>query len=47
MNALLNYVRGVESLSRGLGIAAMHLLLVVLAVLIFPILARGTDVPTI
>ena len=41
MNALVKYVRGVESLVRGLGIAAMYLLLVILAVLMFPVFARG------
>lgn len=47
MNALAKYVRGVEFLVRGLGIAAMYLLLVILAVLLFPVLARGGDVSTI
>lgn len=47
MTALLKYVRGVESLVRGLGIAAMYLLLVILAVLMFPVFARGGDISTI
>ena len=47
MKALLNYVRGVESLVRGLGIASMYLLLVILAVLMFPVFARGGDISTI
>ncbi|MGN0855342.1 MAG: DUF805 domain-containing protein [Kiritimatiellia bacterium] len=47
MNALKAYVRGVESLVRGLGIAAMYLLLVILAVLMFPVFARGGEISTI
>ena len=47
MNALVKYVRGVESLVRGLGIAAMYLLLVILAVLMFPVFARGSGINTI
>lgn len=47
MSALLKYVRGVESLVRGLGIASMYLLLVILAVLMFPVFARGGDISTI
>lgn len=47
MNTLAKYVRGVESLVRGLGIAAMYLLLVILAVLMFPVLVRGNGVSTI
>ena len=51
MNNLIRYVhasvRGVESLVRGLGIASMYLLLVILAVLMFPVFARGGDISTI
>jgi len=47
MHALVKYVRGVEALVRGLGIAAMYLLLVILAVLMFPVFARGTGINTI
>ena len=47
MNALVKYVRVVESLVRGLGLASMYLLLVILAVLMFPVFARGSDVSTI
>lgn len=47
MNTLTKYVRGVEFLVRGLGIAAMYLLLVILAVLMFPVFARGGDISTI
>lgn len=47
MDILVKYVRGVESLVRGLGIASMYLLLVILAVLLFPVFARGGDISTI
>ena len=47
MNALVKYIRVVESLVRGLGLASMYLLLVILAVLMFPVFARGSDVSTI
>ena len=47
MNALAKYVRGVESLVRGLGVAAMYLLLAILAVLMFPVFARGSGIDTI
>lgn len=47
MNVLAKYVRGVEALVRGLGIAAMYLLLVILAVLMFPVIVQETDINTI
>ena len=47
MNVLVKYVRGVEFLVRGLGIASMYLLLVILAVLMFPVFARGGEISTI
>ena len=47
MNFLAKYVRGVESLTRGLGIAAMYLLLAILGVLLFPVFARGGEISTI
>ena len=40
-------IRFVEAAVRSLGLAAMYLLLVVLAVLMFPVFARGGDVSTI
>ena len=47
MNAIAKYVRCVEFLVRGLGVASMYLLLVILAVLMFPVFARGGDISTI
>ena len=44
---MLKYVRIVESMTRGLGLASMYLLLVVLGVLMFPVFARGGDISTI
>ncbi|MGN0832767.1 MAG: TRAP transporter small permease subunit [Kiritimatiellia bacterium] len=40
-------VRFIERMVRYLGYASMYLLLVILAVLMFPVFARGGDVPTI
>ena len=44
---MLKYVRIVEAMTRGLGLASMYLLLVVLGVLMFPVFARGGDISTI
>ena len=44
---MLKYVKGVEAMVRWLGLASMYLLLVILAVLMFPVFARGGDVSTI
>ena len=44
---MLTFVKYAEAAVRGLGLAAMYLLLVVLAVLMFPVFARGGDVSTV
>ena len=47
MKAIAKYIRGVEAATRYLGYASMYLLLVILAVLMFPVFARGGDISTI
>lgn len=44
---MLTYVKCVEAGVRWLGLASMYLLLVILAVLMFPVFARGGDISTI
>ena len=44
---MLAYVKFVEATVRYLGLASMYLLLVILAVLMFPVFARGGDISTI
>ena len=44
---MLKFVKYAEAAVRGLGLAAMYLLLVVLAVLMFPVFARGGDISTV